>query len=338
MRNKIFNLLVVIVLACIFLYLFIFSNGLTKLITQFKTLNLIWLIIAGFCIIMFWLFESFILYIITKSLCHTDHLFIKSIKTAMIGQFFSAITPFQSGGQPSQLYVMTENDIPVGFSGSILMIKFIIHQATLTLYSLIVILLEFNFFNSKIPYFIYFCFLGFTLNTIIIIFALIFSINDKLTGKILNVLLKIFRKIKFLKTVENKYEHIEEELKSFHESAAFISKNAKLCIFSSILTFLQWTVYYSIPFCIYKSFGLSSAHLWTMISAQVFLTMFMSFIPLPGAAVGAEGGFFLIFGIFFKGESIVPAIFMWRIITYYSSIAAGGLASVLLPNINSENI
>jgi len=336
MRNKIFNLLVVIVLACIFLYLFIFTNGLTQLTVQFRSLSLIWLIIAGLCIILFWSFESFILYIITKSLYCTDHLFIKSVKAAMIGQFFSAITPFQSGGQPSQLYVMTENDIPAGFSGSILMVKFIIHQATLTFYSIIVIVLEFNFFNAKIPFFIYFCFLGFTLNTIIIVFALIFSVNDKLTGKILTFILKIHKKIKFLKEVENRYQHFEEELKSFHESAAFISKNAKLCIISSILTFLQWTVYYSIPFCIYKSFGLSSASLWTMISAQVFLTMFMSFIPLPGAAVGAEGGFYLIFGIFFKGESIVPAIFMWRIITYYSSIAAGGLASVLLPNITSE--
>lgn len=337
MRNKIFNLIVVMLLASIFLFFFISSNGLNLLMIQFKTLSLIWLLSAALCIICFWIFESFIIYVITNSLHRTKHLFLKCLKIAMIGQFFSAITPFQSGGQPAQLFVMTENDIPAGFAGSILMVKFIIHQATLTFYSLLVISLEFKFFNDKIPYFISFCFLGFILNTIIIILALIFAMNDKLTNKILTFSLKILKKVKLFKSLDERYEHIDEELKSFHESAAFMSKNIKMCIIAFFLTFIQWTIYYSIPFCIYKSFSLNSASLWTMVSAQVFLTMFMSFIPLPGAAVGAEGGFYLIFGIFFKGDSIGPAVFMWRILTYYASIAAGGLSSILLPNITSEN-
>jgi len=69
-----------------------------------------------------------------------------------------------------------------------------------------------------------------------------------------------------------------------------------------------------------------------MISAQVFLTMFMSCIPIPGAEGGAEAGFYLIFGIFFKASSIVPAIFIWRLITYYLTIAVGSIFTVLLPN------
>ena len=68
-----------------------------------------------------------------------------------------------------------------------------------------------------------------------------------------------------------------------------------------------------------------------MIAAQVFLTMFMSFIPLPGAAGGAEGGFCMIFGLFFKANTIIPALFLWRVITYYSCIGVGALFS-LIPN------
>ena len=338
MRNKIFNLLVVGVLAFIFLSFLVFSNGFDALKHQFENINTYWIATAVVCIIAFWLLEAIILYIITKSLYSTDYLFIKSVKFAMIGQFFSAITPFQSGGQPAQLYVMTENDIPAGLSGSILMVKFIIHQTTLTLYSILVILLKFNYFNSKIPYFIYFCFIGFLINTLIIFVCIIFSVNQNFTCKALYFGLNLLHKFRIVKNVEEKYSNLEEELLSFHESSAFIAKNIQMCLFSSVLTFLQWTVYYSIPYCIYRSFGLSSADLWTMISAQVFLTMFMSFIPLPGAAGGAEGGFFLIFGIFFKGDTIVPAIFMWRLITYYASIAAGGFSSVLLPNIKRKNL
>ncbi len=337
MKNKIFDLGVVAVLGFIFLSVFIFSNGMNSLMVQLKTVNLNWILLGVLCIFLFWFFETLILYIITKSLYSSKFLFLKSIKFAMTGQFFSAITPFQSGGQPSQLYIMTENDIPVGISGSVLMVKFIIHQSTLTIYSVIVILAKYKYFNSKIPYFIYFCIIGFVFNTALIILALIFSINEKMTMTISSWILNVVKKIKKIKNLEAKCNTIEDEIKSFHKNSAIMAKNIKMCFVASIYTFIQWTLFYSIPFCIYKSFGLSSTNLWTMICAQVFLTMFMSFIPLPGAAGGAEGGFYLIFGIFFKGNTIVPAIFMWRMMTYYICIAMGGISTVILPNISSKN-
>ena len=248
----------------------------------------------------------------------------------MTGNFFSAVTPFQSGSQPSQLYAMTQDGIPAGFSGSVLMLKFIIHQTTLTLYSLMVLITNYHYFNSKIQYFLYFCIFGFFFNTIIIIVSLMFSINEKLTKTILFFILKILHKIKLVKEIDTTYERMETELKSFHESTAIMSKHLGLFIAASFFTFLQWTAYYAIPYCIYRSFGFDSATLWTIISAQVFLTLFMSFIPLPGAAGGAEGGFYIIYGMFFKGNTLVPAIFLWRIITYYMTIGAGSIFTVLL--------
>ena len=67
----------------------------------------------------------------------------------MIGQFFSAVTPFQSGMQPAQFFAMTEDGIPSVFAGSILMVKFIIHQTTLTLDSVVIMFTDYLFF--KIP-------------------------------------------------------------------------------------------------------------------------------------------------------------------------------------------
>ena len=230
---------------------------------------------------------------------------------------------------------MTENDIPGGYSGSILTMKFIIHQATFTFYSIIVILFKLNYFNSKIQYFIFFCIFGFIVNVVILL-ALLFLIsskmsNNKIGNKILLLVLKLLKRFKIIKDVIASYEELKTELISFHESAVYITKNLKICVYASLLTMLQWTTYYAIPYCIYRSFGLNSTDIWTMISAQVFLTLFMSFIPLPGAAVGAEGGFFVIFGIFFKGSTLVPAMFLWRVITYYLSIGVGGLFTVIFP-------
>lgn len=332
MQNKIFNAIVMTLSVGVFLAFFIFSDGYNLLIKHFKTLNGIWLFYAFLCMVVFWFFETIILYIITKALYKVPNLFIKSLKFSMVGQFFGAITPFNSGSQPSELYSMAENGIPVGPAGSILMIKFIIHEIILTLYSVLVLIFKYSYFSTKIPHFIYFCIFGFLLNAAIIFAALFFLWSNKLSKKLLNIILKILSKVKIIKNVKAAEEKFAVELESFHEGSEFLYKNIKMCIFTSLLTFLQWTAYYSIPYFIYRSFGFYGADLVTLISAHVFLTMFMSCIPLPGAEGGAEGGFYLIFGLFFKSNTIVSAIFIWRILIYYSVIAIGGLFSIILPD------
>ncbi|MFL0249252.1 YbhN family protein [Clostridium neuense] len=332
MRNKIFNSIVVILSACILLSFFVFSNNAHSLVLTLKTVNKFWIFVALVCMLAFWLLEAIILHIITTILYKAHNLFYKSIKFAMIGQFFGSLTPFASGSQPAQLYAMTEYGIPAGISGSILMIKFIIHQTVFTIYSMLVIGLKFSYFHSKIKYFIYFALLGFTFNTLIIIVAFLFSSKEKLTKKLLIVILNILSKIKLVKNPQKKYEDIEKELVSFHRNSAIIGTNKLICINASILTFIQWTIFYSIPYCVYRAFGFNSASIFTMISAQIFLTIIMSCVPLPGGEGAAEGGFFIIFKLFFPQNLLLPAIFLWRILSYYSCIAAGSLFAFVKSN------
>ena len=69
---------------------------------------------------------------------------------------------------------------------------------------------------------------------------------------------------------------------------------------------------------------MNTASITTMVAAQVFVTMVSAFVPLPGASGGAEGSFYIFFGMFFK-SAIIPAILLWRIITYYANILVGGI-------------
>lgn len=333
MKNKLLNIIIIGLSTCIFLSFFIFSNGFKSLSNILKTSNTNWILLAVVCIIIFWFLEALIIFTITFSISKTKRLFIKSIKFAMVGQFFSAVTPFQSGSQPAQLYSMIDNDIPPGPASSVLMIKFIIHQTTITIYSLLIFIIGFNYFNSRISYLMIFCILGFIINTLFAILAVFFSVNEKVTKKVLLTILKVLSKIKIVKDYEKSYEELSTELINFHESVGIISKKIGMCFLATILTFMQWTSFYAIPYCIYRSFGFNSASIGTMISAQVFLVMVMSSIPLPGAIGGAEGGFYIIYGLFFTRETLMPALFLWRVLTYYSCIGVGSIFTVFIPNI-----
>ncbi|SFD34407.1 lysylphosphatidylglycerol synthase transmembrane domain-containing protein [Clostridium uliginosum] len=334
MKNKIFNSIVVIVSSCIFLSFFLFTKGLNSLIKELKTLNASWILLAVILMLLFWVFEMLALYIITKTFYKTSNLLIKSFKFEMIGQFFGAVTPFSAGSHPAQLYAMIESEIPAGIAGSILMIKFIIHQAINIVILALSFLFKFNYFNSRINYFLYFCISGLVVHVMIMIFAILFSINDKITKNILIFIFKVLKKFRLIKNTECTYKKIEIELENFHKNASLITKNIKMCIYASIFTFLQWITFFSIPYCIYRSFGFNSADILTMITAQIFLINFMAIIPLPGAVGGAEGGFYLIYSLFFKSDTIITAIFIWRILTYYSSIAIGSIFTLVLPNSN----
>lgn len=67
-----------------------------------------WLI-AGMSVMGgYWFLESVVLYQMAKKV-HKKQTLWQSIKITMVGQFFNTITPFASGGQPAQLYMMTKN-------------------------------------------------------------------------------------------------------------------------------------------------------------------------------------------------------------------------------------
>src|SRR5471030_2547558 len=100
MKNKTFNLIVIMVSACIFLSFFLFTKGLNSLIEDLKTLNTVWILLSVILMLLFWVFETLALYIIIKTFHKTSNLLIKSFKFEMIGQFFAAFTPFSAGSHP----------------------------------------------------------------------------------------------------------------------------------------------------------------------------------------------------------------------------------------------
>lgn len=337
MRNKIFNFIVVIFTFGIFLSFFLFTKGLSSMIKELKTLHISWILLSIALVLLFWLFETLVLYTITKKLYKIKKLLVQSLKFEMIGLFFGAVSPFSAGSNPAQLYAMTENGIPAGIAGSILMIKFIIHQTINIVILMLAFLFKFGYFNARVDYFPYLCILGLAIHVLIMVFAIFFSINSKLTKRLLTAVFKVLKVVRLVKNTDAAFNKIEVELTQFHQNASLITKHLKMCTYASIFTFLQYATFFSIPYCIYRSFGLHSADLWTMICAQIFLVNFMAIIPLPGAAGGAEGGFYLIYSIFFDSSTIITAIFVWRVLTYYTTVAAGSIFTLVLPNVRKHH-
>ncbi len=331
MKKKIFNIVFIPVSAAIILIIIISTQGFDALVSQFAQLRYQWIVLALICMFLYWGLEAIVLHIITIFL-HEKQKGRDSIKITMIGQFFNSITPFATGGQPAQLYAMIKDGVEAGHAGSILMIKFIIFQTILTIYSLIVILLKGGELLSKQATLFYFVMLGFLVHTSVILILVFLSYSKKLNKKVLIFSIKVMKRFKLVKNIEEVEMKIHEALVNFHFNTKLLRNNINLLIKTSFLTILQFTFYFIIPYCVFRGFGMDQASLWELVVAGVFVTTAISFIPLPGATFGAEGGFVLYFGMIFPGSaSLTPVMLIWRIITYYSCIGLGGLFTVLGP-------
>lgn len=322
MKNYKFNSIVGITSGVIFILLIIFTNGWTDLIHQMNNLQIQWIVVAILAMILCWVFEAKTLQTIIF-LKNKNYNFKQAFRVTMIGQYFNSITPFASGGQPMQLYALTKQDIGAGISGSALMIKFIIYQSILTIYSLILILWKSAFFKSKMSNLFYLVAIGFTVNASVILFLVIFSKYRKLTQKLINVLSKILGKFKFIKDMSKLEVNINNNLDQFHENMEIVKHSKKIIIKAVMYTTMQLTIYFSIPYFIYLSFGMRGASIGSMIAGTAFVIMLTAFIPLPGAVGGAEGAFYMFFTLFFIASNIMAAILLWRLVTFYSCIIFG---------------
>ena len=321
--KNVFNTSLIIFSVGIITFSCLYENNLMKLISALPSLNPFWLTLAISSIFISWTIDAHIIKIITRSVYSSDYSLKNAFKVTMIGQYFSAITPFGVAGQPMQLLALTRQGVSSGVAISVLVRKFLIYQTTLTFYSLIVIIFQYNFFSQAISGFMSLAIIGFLSQASVVLLLTLFSINKNLTTKLIMLFFKLISKMRIIKNPEELSKKLEKQLNFYLENNKSMNHNSRLTAKLYLTTFLQLTVLFSVPFLIYKSYHYPGFPFFNMVSAQALLTMIASYTPLPGGSGTNEGGFIIIFNMFFNDLDISQAMLLWRFITYYFCIIVG---------------
>ena len=82
-------------------------------------------------------------------------------------------------------------------------------------------------------------------------------------------------------------------------------------------TTVQIVALHSVPFWIYKAFGLSGYSLGTVVMLQAVLYISVSALPLPGAVGVSESGFMVIYKTLFPVQILSSAMLVSRGISFY---------------------
>lgn len=304
----------------------IFSEGIGNFFSVIKHIQPKFLLAAFIGIILYCIFDGYILFVLTK-IKYKSYNFFHSLKTCLIGLFYSAITPLSIGGQPMQIIEMTQSNIKFGDACSFIIIKTIAYQTILILYSLPAIFLHKNF---NVPNFWYITTLGLTFNLIFILAIILICIKKDLVIKICHSYIKIFSRTKFfrIKNPDITTQKTIEQINLFHESAKLISNKKLFLAIIFLLTAFQTFFYYSIAYFVLKSFSISCDITYVIFVASL-IYMITTFVPIPGASGANESAFYIFFRFLLPKSLIVPIIFVWRFITYYFLIFIGGIIIII---------
>ncbi|MBR1779122.1 MAG: flippase-like domain-containing protein [Clostridia bacterium] len=310
--------LLILFMIILFAYLCFSDNGLIEFIKNPSKLNLWWLLVGVLCQIMQITLDGILTYKFLHNI-NSKITFKNSFACALLGQFYCAITPSATGGQPMQVYFMSKRKVDAGTTTSALTQKFLIYQITLIIYFIFTIIYKTEYLKSVNPAVYLILSFGFVLQVTCLVILIIFSVNKTITSKIIIHVFNFLSKIKIVKNPKEKIDKLKQNIQLFNLGNKYLY-NKKVVLQAIALTLFQLTFMFFIPFCVYKSFGFSGHKPLDMICAQSFIVMSSSLFPIPGASGAAEGASSIFLSPYFGEESIKSAIVVIRLVMYYFTI------------------
>ncbi len=290
----------------------------------------LWFLLALACMIVYYVGDT-VMYLIGADLMGVRQPFFEGLLTTMIGFFYSAITPLASGGQPFQVVQMKKRGINVGTSTSILMLKFLSWHMVITIMGIfgIVLLWERNLFSSTAMLVMFI--VGIFVHMACLFIGILLSIKPSLVEKAGNSILNFTQRV-FLRKKPEKLEKMrgawEKFVADYKQAMVFAGQHKGGMVLIILTGIVEVFSYMATTYFTYRGLGFCQTGFMEIVLVQIMLTISVAFIPLPGASIASEGGFYAVFTKYFSASRSVGML-IWRLLTYYMTIILGLIAVVI---------
>lgn len=335
-KNKLALLIMVLIGVGIFFYS-VQGVSYQELVGDITHLNWWWLAVAVLCMALSIVCEGFVVQELLKR-HYPAYSFKDSLRIPLVEALFNGITPFESGGQPAQLFALLQSGVDVGRASSILLMKFVVYQSMIVLNFIASLILGFRLIADKLHVMGLLLIFGFLIHLAVILALLLIMYWYDFTKRATNLCLRPFKRFLAPERYARYEQVINEKIDNFYRESLQLKANYRLLFRVSMITLVQLFFYYIIPFFILLALRVEHVELLTVMTLHILIVMVISLFPIPGGAGGAEYSFSLIFATFVNsGSKLVLAMIIWRIITYYLGMFGGMVALVIRPDKYSKH-
>lgn len=322
MRKKKWTFIYIALNICIVVLIGVLDPELKNIGRILRSVKLGWILGAVSAMLLYWLMDGIILSY-GVNLIYRHKGFLECLRVSVIGQYYNAVTPFASGGQPMQVYYMGKMGVPGGSASSVLIVKFLVYQVVLSLYCAAAFIWKGSFIYNSNPWVFCFSILGFIINAGAVILLVSISLNKGFIKNLVYKTIDLLNKIRLIKDADKLKGKLKSHVEDFHKGLKLMQGNVKAILNMGLMTTVQLICFFSITFFIYRSLGLKGEKWMSIMFVQALLYLAVSFIPTPGSTGASETGFITFFKFFFPSNLIFVSMLLWRIISYYLNILAG---------------
>lgn len=251
-----------------------------------------------------------------------------SMKIGLIGIYYSYITPSSTGGQPMQAAYLRRDNIPVGLSTAVLIMKFFCFQCAFVLCSVLSFLFMYDKIARENPGIMLFIIVGLIINGASILFFGSMFFRPVL-GAVCRFAKWLAGKFPKLSTRFHAMETIDRFETDFDSYTDDFKEKKKSVIWGILLSVPQFVLQMSVLYFVFRSFGYQEPGYLEIFAMQSLLQVSVSFMPMPGASGAQEIGFSSFLKNYFVNNDLYAAVMVWRFFTYYLVVIAGALLVVV---------
>ena len=327
-RKTLWQLAYIFVTLLVLLLLGVFNPEIAPLFQGKLTLRSSWMLLCAAAMIGFWLLQTLVYHMAAKVVDVRIPLH-RSLKVMMFGEYYSAVTPFASGGQPMQLGYYRRYGVSAAKGTSILALRYIGYLTAICLCFLVAFAAQGQRILAEHPVVFWLTALGFAVNLVSVLLVALLLFRRSMVERAGAWVIGLLCKLPWFKNRREQWlEKFARGADEFAQAAECIRQKPALCLALLLTSLLSVASQFSVAYFVYRSVGLDAAGYFELFSMQIYLYLAVSFVPTPGATGASEGGFYLFFAMLFPQSLLFSAMLLWRLFTYYSNLLIGAVLVV----------
>lgn len=326
-KKQVGSLIFMLALIALTFYYLFRNQDLYNLLPIIKEANPLYLGMGLLAMLLFLSFEALGIWLVVNSLTNRFS-FFKCLKYAFIGFFYCSVTPTASGGAPMQVYYMKKDGTEISSSILVILIITVSYQIASLLIGLFMFVSRSSMIAETVGVLKYFVLYGVLFNLILVLIFISLAFYKKFLHRLLNGMVRVFAKLKVIKKPDAMKQKIASQLEDYQRGLLYMKSHLRILLLVLMTTILQILSRLSVPFMVYKSFGLTGYNYFDILALQSILSLAVDSLPLPGAIGAAESSFMIINQAIFGSTFVFSAMLLSRGISFYAFLIITGIVAV----------
>ncbi len=244
--------------------------------------NPFWLAVAVFLMLCFIFFEGLALRIILGAFGYK-----KGYGSAMVYSaadiYFSSVTPSATGGQPASAFFMVMDGVPAAVVTLALLVNLILYTLSIMIVGLLALLvrpsifIHFNMFSKVLIV------IGYLILALLAVGLFLLIRYEVILHKIGTSVINLLHKMHLLRRLEHWQSKLDRIIADYKRCAGMLEGHKKELTKAFFANFLQRFSQICVPAAVVLAMGRSADNALSVWVTQVFVTIGVTCVPIPGA-------------------------------------------------------